>query len=126
MGGYGSETTTDEVLAGIDLTGRRVVITGTSSGLGEESTRALAAHGASITLAARNAEKNEAAAARVRERVPGADLELRELDLQSLASAATAGSASLPSATSPRATFERTDEEEEPRAATAAFRWSGS
>ena len=83
MSGYGSETTTDEVLAGIDLAGRRIVITGTSSGLGEESTRALASRGAAITMAARNAGRNEAAAGRVRARVPGADLELRELDLAS-------------------------------------------
>jgi NAD(P)-dependent dehydrogenase (short-subunit alcohol dehydrogenase family) len=83
---YGSETTTDEVLEGIDLSGRRIVITGTSSGLGEESTRALAAKGASISMAARDPGKNAAAADRVRERVPGADLETRSLDLTSLAS----------------------------------------
>ena len=61
MAGYGSETTTDEVLEGLDLSGRRIVITGTSSGLGEESTRALAASGAAITMAARDPEKNRAA-----------------------------------------------------------------
>lgn len=84
--GYGRHTTTDEVLAGSDLGGRRIVITGASSGLGEESTRALASRGASVTMAARNADKNEAAAARIREKVPDADLELRSLDLASLAS----------------------------------------
>jgi len=57
VAGYGSETTTDEVLLGVDLQGRRIVITGTTSGLGEESTRALAAKGASITMAARDPEK---------------------------------------------------------------------
>ena len=86
---YGAETTTDEVLEGVDLTGKRIVITGTSSGLGEESARALAAKGASVTMAARNPEKNQAAAERIRASVPGADLELRTLDLGSLESVRT-------------------------------------
>lgn len=86
MSGYGKETTTDEVLAGLDLSGKRIVITGASGGLGEESARALASKGASITMAARNAEKSAAAEARLREKLPGADLETRELDLASLAS----------------------------------------
>jgi NAD(P)-dependent dehydrogenase (short-subunit alcohol dehydrogenase family) len=86
VAGYGSETTTDEILLGADLRGKRIVITGTSSGLGEESTRALAAKGASITMAARDPGKNAASAGRVREQVPGADLETRTLDLTSLAS----------------------------------------
>ncbi len=84
--GFGRDTTTDEVLEGVDLSGVRILITGTSSGLGEESARALASKGASITMAARNPAKNAEAAARIRERVPDADLEPRELDLTSLAS----------------------------------------
>lgn len=86
MSGYGAETTTDEVLEGIDLTGRRVVITGASSGLGEEAARALSAHGASVALLARSAEKLEGAAERIRSRVPEADLELGIVDLSSFAS----------------------------------------
>lgn len=86
MSGFNSETTTDEVLEGIDLTAKRIVITGAASGLGRESARALASKGASITMAARDAAKNEAAAGQVRSQVPGADLELRELDLASLES----------------------------------------
>ena len=83
---YDAETTTNDILDGLDLTGRRFVVTGASSGLGEESTRALAAHGARVTMLARNPEKNEAAAARVREAVPDADLELGTVDLADLAS----------------------------------------
>src|ERR1700678_1094298 len=79
-------TTTDEVLEGLDLTGRSFVITGTSSGLGEESARALAAHGASVTMLARDPEKNEAAAARIRSSVPDARLELGQVDLSDLSS----------------------------------------
>jgi NAD(P)-dependent dehydrogenase (short-subunit alcohol dehydrogenase family) len=86
MSSYGRDTTTDEVLEGIDLSGKRILITGSSSGLGEESARALSSKGALITMAARDPAKNEAAAARIRERVPGADLELRTLDLCSLES----------------------------------------
>ena len=43
---FGAKTTTDEVLDGVDLTGKRVLVTGASAGLGVETARALAAHGA--------------------------------------------------------------------------------
>jgi NAD(P)-dependent dehydrogenase (short-subunit alcohol dehydrogenase family) len=89
MSGFDKNTTTDEVLAGVDLSGRRIVITGTSGGLGLESTRALASKGAAVTMLARNAEKNEAAAASVREKLPGADLETRAIDLTSFESVRT-------------------------------------
>jgi NAD(P)-dependent dehydrogenase (short-subunit alcohol dehydrogenase family) len=86
MSQFDKDTTADEVLEGVDLSGRRVVITGTSSGLGLESTRALASKGAAITMLARSADKNEAAAETVRGLVPGADLETRTIDLTSLES----------------------------------------
>ena len=73
--GFGRDTTTDEVLEGMDLTGRRFVITGAASGLGRESARSLAAHGASVTLLARSPERAEGAVAEVGAMVPGADLE---------------------------------------------------
>jgi NAD(P)-dependent dehydrogenase (short-subunit alcohol dehydrogenase family) len=83
---YDAETTTDQILDGLDLSGRRFVVTGSSSGLGEESARALAAAGATVTMLARNPEKNDAAAARIREAVPDADLELGTVDLTDLSS----------------------------------------
>jgi NAD(P)-dependent dehydrogenase (short-subunit alcohol dehydrogenase family) len=86
MSQFDRDTTADEVLDGVDLSGRRIVITGTSSGLGLESTRALASKGAAITMLARSADKNEAAAETVRGLVPGADLETRTIDLTSLES----------------------------------------
>lgn len=86
MSGYGAHTTVDEVLEGTDLGGRRVVITGGSSGLGEESARALCAHGASVTLLARSAEKLDAAVERIRARVPDAELATGVVDLSSFAS----------------------------------------
>ena len=46
---FGATSTTDDVLAGLDLKGKRVLVTGTSSGLGIETARALVAHGAYAT-----------------------------------------------------------------------------
>jgi NAD(P)-dependent dehydrogenase (short-subunit alcohol dehydrogenase family) len=81
---FGFESTTDDVLDGVHLHGRHVVITGASTGLGEETTRAIAAHGASVTMAVRDLARGEAAADRVRATVPNASLTVRELDLASL------------------------------------------
>jgi len=83
---FGYTSTTDDVLAGHDLSGQRIVVTGASTGLGEETARALAAHGASITLAVRDLARGQAAIDRIRSTVPNADLELGELELASLAS----------------------------------------
>jgi NAD(P)-dependent dehydrogenase (short-subunit alcohol dehydrogenase family) len=86
MAAFDSTSSTDDVLDGIDLSGKRFVITGASTGLGEETTRAVAAHGASVTMAVRDLTKGMEAAARVRAAVPGAEVEVRELDLARLAS----------------------------------------
>jgi len=84
---YNRETTTDELLDGHDLSGRRILITGASAGLGQETARALAAHGANVVLTVRDLDKGERAAAPVRESAaPGATVELRQMDLASLAS----------------------------------------
>ncbi len=89
MTAHGFSTTTDEVLEGIDLTGQRIVVTGASTGLGEETARSLASHGASITMAVRDIVRGDAAADRIRATVPNADLEVRQLDLGTLASVRT-------------------------------------
>ena len=86
MSGFDHESTTDDVLAGVDLTGKRFLVTGASAGLGLETTRALAAHGASVTMAARDLGKGTVAMEQVLDAVPDADLDLRELDLADLAS----------------------------------------
>lgn len=86
MADFGPATTTDDVLAGRDLTGQTHLVTGSSGGLGLETCRALAAKGARVVMAARNAEKNSAAIATIKEQHPDADLHPVELDLGDLAS----------------------------------------
>jgi NAD(P)-dependent dehydrogenase (short-subunit alcohol dehydrogenase family) len=83
---FNAESTTYDVLAEVDLSGRRFVVTGAASGLGEESTRALTEHGATVLMLARDPAKNRDAAARVREAVPEAQLSLDEVDLADLGS----------------------------------------
>ena len=82
--GYGADTTTDEVLEGVDLTGKTAVITGASGGLGQETARALASKGARVVLAARDRDKTAAAVAAIEADVPGAEVETVTLDLASL------------------------------------------
>jgi NAD(P)-dependent dehydrogenase (short-subunit alcohol dehydrogenase family) len=81
---YGEQTTTDEVLEGVDLSGKVAVVTGASTGLGLETARALAASGAHVVLAVRSEEKGEASLAAIREQVPDASIEYGILDLASL------------------------------------------
>ncbi len=84
---FGAKSTTDEVLDGFDLSGKRVLVTGASAGLGVETARALVAHGASVVGAARDLGKARDATAPVRDAAKnGATLELIELDLASLKS----------------------------------------
>src|SRR5579863_5865638 len=84
---FGATSTTDDVLAGIDLRGKRVLVTGASAGLGVETVRALAAHGAQVVGAARDLAKAEQATAAIRaQAADGGGLQLVELDLASLAS----------------------------------------
>ena len=84
---FGADTTTDQVLEGVNLTGKRIFITGVSAGLGVETARALAAHGAEVVGAARDLAKARTATEQVRaQAAAGGSLELVELDLASLAS----------------------------------------
>ncbi len=89
MRSFGFDSTTDDVLEGIDLTGKRILVTGASAGLGLETTRALAAHGASVTMAVRDLDKGAAAMDQVLASAPDADLDLRQLDLADLSSVRT-------------------------------------
>ena len=84
---FGADSTTDNVLSGVDLAGKRVLVTGASAGLGVETARALVAHGASVVGAVRDLAKARTATQVVRDAAgSGEGLELIELDLASLAS----------------------------------------
>src|ERR1700731_4817932 len=87
---YGATTTAAEIVADVDLHGRRVVVTGASSGIGVETARALASTGADVTLAVRNVEAGRKVADEVAERLlPGAGaVHVGRLDLADPASGA--------------------------------------
>ncbi|MEX3758438.1 SDR family NAD(P)-dependent oxidoreductase [Mycobacteroides abscessus] len=69
-----------------DQTGRIAIVTGANTGLGLETAKALAAHGAHVILAVRNAEKGKAAAEAITAAHSNADVTLQSLDLSSLES----------------------------------------
>lgn len=85
---FGATSTADDVLAGIDLHGKRVLVTGVSAGIGVETARALAARGAHVVGAARDLAKAERATAQVRKDAAanGGGFELIALDLGDLKS----------------------------------------
>lgn len=91
MSGFGHETTTDQVLAGHDLTGQTVFVTGGNSGLGQETGRAMAARGAHVVLMGRDAAKLDEAADAIRAEQPDAHIDTITGDLGSLASLAACG-----------------------------------
>jgi NAD(P)-dependent dehydrogenase (short-subunit alcohol dehydrogenase family) len=78
---FGPTSTADDVLDGVDLSGRRALVTGVSAGIGVEKARTLAAHGATVIGAVRDLSKARAVTADF-----SGDFELVELDLASLAS----------------------------------------
>jgi NAD(P)-dependent dehydrogenase (short-subunit alcohol dehydrogenase family) len=85
---FGAESTTEDVLKGVDLTGKRILVTGVSAGLGVETARALVAHGADVVGAARDLEKAQRATSEASKAaaVTGASFEVVELDLANLKS----------------------------------------
>ena len=91
---FGANSTTDEVLSGVDLTGKRVLVTGVSAGLGVETARTLVAHGAEVVGAARDVAKAEAATVAVRAAGEGL-FSFLELNLAALSSVRQAADALL-------------------------------
>jgi len=95
--GFGATSTTEDVLAGIDLKGKRILVTGVSAGLGVETARSLAAHGAHVVGTARDLDKARAATEQVVKDADanGGGFELVELDLANLKSVRSCADALL-------------------------------
>ncbi len=83
---FGPASTAAEVIAGVDLTGRRAVVTGASSGIGQETARALAGAGAEVTLAVRDTAAGEKAAAAIADSEGNPRVRVARLDLADRAS----------------------------------------
>jgi NAD(P)-dependent dehydrogenase (short-subunit alcohol dehydrogenase family) len=78
---FNAQSTAAEVIAGVDLTGKRAVVTGGASGIGLETARALAAAGAQVTLAVRNTDAGERATADIQATTRRDDIRIADLDL---------------------------------------------
>src|SRR5687768_2912874 len=83
---FGADTPAMEVVAGHDLTGRRAIVTGGASGIGIETTRALASAGAEVTIAARKLEVAEASADTLNSELGARRVDAQLLDLADLGS----------------------------------------
>lgn len=77
---FGFDSTAAEVIAGVDLTGRRAIVTGGASGIGVETARALANAGAGVTLAVRDVAAGQRVASDIGGTVDVAALDLSDLD----------------------------------------------
>jgi NAD(P)-dependent dehydrogenase (short-subunit alcohol dehydrogenase family) len=77
---FGAESTAADVIAGIDLSGKRAIVTGGSSGIGVETARALAGAGADVTLAVRDTAAGERVAQEIGGAVDVGQLDLADLD----------------------------------------------
>jgi NAD(P)-dependent dehydrogenase (short-subunit alcohol dehydrogenase family) len=78
---FGFTSTAAEVAAGIDLTGRRVVVTGAASGIGVETARALATTGAEVTLAVRDTTAGKLVAHDITDSTGNTEVRVAPLDL---------------------------------------------
>ncbi|MDV6246966.1 SDR family NAD(P)-dependent oxidoreductase (plasmid) [Rhodococcus opacus] len=78
---FGAQSTASDVLAGVDLMGRRAIVTGATSGIGAETARALAAAGANVTLAVRNTATGQTVASEIAASTRRREPSVAELDL---------------------------------------------
>ena len=85
---FGAESTAADVIAGIDLTGKRAIVTGGASGIGIETARALAGAGADVTLAVRDADAGHRTAADITATTGNIAVHVGRLDLADPASVA--------------------------------------
>uniref|UniRef100_A0A7N0U6A2 Short-chain dehydrogenase TIC 32, chloroplastic n=1 Tax=Kalanchoe fedtschenkoi TaxID=63787 RepID=A0A7N0U6A2_KALFE len=84
--GFSSTSTAEEVTQGIDATGLTAIVTGGSSGMGEETARVLALRGAHVVLAVRNTAAGQTSKDKILKQTPTAKVDVMELDLSSMAS----------------------------------------
>ncbi len=84
--GFGAESTIWDVAEGVDLSGRRAIVTGASSGIGTETARALAAAGAEVMLAVRDPAAGEQTALEIRGTTGNQAVRVGRLDLADLGS----------------------------------------
>src|SRR5271156_6734240 len=94
---FGATSTTEDVLTGVNLRGKRILVTGVSAGIGIETARSLVAHGAQVVGAVRDLAKAEASTAEIRKDAAahGGSFELIALDLSNLKSVRAAADALL-------------------------------
>ncbi|XP_038718588.1 short-chain dehydrogenase TIC 32, chloroplastic-like isoform X1 [Tripterygium wilfordii] len=85
--GFSASSTAEEVTQGIDGTGLTAIVTGASSGIGEETTRILALRGVHVVMAVRNVEAGRNVRETILKENPSAKIDVMELDLSSMASA---------------------------------------
>jgi NAD(P)-dependent dehydrogenase (short-subunit alcohol dehydrogenase family) len=85
---FGAGTTAAEVIAGVNLAGKRAIVTGAASGIGVETARALASAGAEVTLAVRNLSAGKRVAAEISVSTGDEDVQVAPLDLVDQASVA--------------------------------------
>lgn len=83
---FDATSTAEQVVGGIDLTGKTIVVTGASAGIGTETARVLAKAGATVVMSGRDAAKNERVAQAIRAECPGAKIETVAFDLADLVS----------------------------------------
>src|SRR5712664_3855095 len=86
---FGAQSTAAEVVAGIDLSGRRAIVTGGASGIGIETARALAGAGAQVTIAVRNVEAGNRTAGDIAATTGNDRVRVAPLDLADRASVAS-------------------------------------
>lgn len=83
---FGFSSTADEVVSGLDLTDKRIIVTGASSGIGIETAQSLARAGAEVTLAVRSVEAGEKVAAEIKQGTDNPNVFARHLDLSNQSS----------------------------------------
>ncbi|ANM66152.1 NAD(P)-binding Rossmann-fold superfamily protein [Arabidopsis thaliana] len=84
--GFSARSTAEEVTHGIDGTGLTAIVTGASSGIGEETTRVLALRGVHVVMAVRNTDSGNQVRDKILKEIPQAKIDVMKLDLSSMAS----------------------------------------